>query len=167
MAKGNEIIVTAEPKGRFTEGIINTGETPKPGTIMQKDPTQSTVGGRFVYKAYNRDADGDQPAGAFWVLLPDQLQGKLATDAYAAGDRCFLYAPQAGDELNLLLMDVTAGTGTGATADHAAGEILIVDDGTGKLIATTGSPETEVALLLETQNDLTADTLAWCEWSGH
>lgn len=167
MAKGNEIVLSVPPKGVFTEGFINTGETPKPGTIMQKDPTQTVVGGRFVFKAYNRDADGDHPAGAFWVLLPDHLQGKTATDAYAAGDRCFLYAPLPGEELNLLIEDVTAGTGTGATADHAAGEILMVNDGSGKLIATTGSPETEVAMLLEALADLTSDTLGWCEWSGH
>lgn len=166
MAKGNEIIVSAQPRGHFTEGVIATSNTPYPGTIMQIDATVATVGGRHTYKIYDRDADGDRPVGAFYVLLPDHLRGKTATDAYAAGDRCFLYAPVSGDELNLLIADVVSGTGTGAAADHAAGEILMVDDGTGKMIATTGSPETEVAVLMETLNDLTSDTLGWCLWSG-
>ena len=43
----------------------------------------------------------------------------------------------------------------------------MVDDGTGLIIATTGSPETEVCLLLEAITDPTADTLAWTIWSGH
>lgn len=162
MAKGNEIIVSAEPKGRFAEGIINSGETPKPGTIMQKLPTQATQGNRFVYGAYNRDADGNRPAGAIWVLLPSHLSGKGPTDAYAAGDRCFLYCPLPGDELNLLHMNV-AGTGD----DVAKGDLLIVVDGTGKLIVTTGSPENEVAMALEARTDPTADGLIHCEWTGY
>lgn len=163
MAKGNEIVVSANPKGYFQEGFINAGETPKPGTIMQIDPTQSTVSGRFVWKTYNRDADGDRPLGPMAVLDIDHLQGKTATDAYAAGDRCFLYIPLPGDELNLLWADADTGT---STNDLSAGTIGIVDDGTGKMIATTGSPETEVAVLLEAISNLSSDTLGWSMWSG-
>ncbi len=164
MARGSEIIVSANPQGKFTEGYIAAAQTPSPGTILEIDPTIALKGGRHTYKLYNQSADGDQPLGAFWVLLPDWLQGRLATTAYAAGERCFLYSPIAGEELNLLLKDIA---GTSATSDHAAGEKLTVDTSTGLLIATTGTPETECAVLLETLNDLTADTLAWCQWSGH
>jgi hypothetical protein len=162
MAKGNEIIVNANPKGNFLEGIINTGETPKPGTIMQIDPTQTQVGGRHVWKAYNRDADGNRPAGPFIVLLPDSLQGQLNTTAYAAGARCFGYCPLPGDELNLLF-----GNAAGTADDIAAGDLLIVNDGDGKLILTTGSPETEPAMALEAYTDPTEDKLLWCVWTGH
>lgn len=161
MARGNGIIVTAFPQGTFTEGYIATGETPKPGTILQIDPTVALRGGRHTYKIYNRDADGDNPAGGYWVLLHDYLQGKTATDAYAAEDRCFLYNPMAGEEMNLLVLNIA-----GTADDHALGEILMVDDGTGKLIATTGTPEDEVAVLLEAITDPTADTLAWVQWKG-
>lgn len=161
MARGNGIIVSSEPKGKFTEGIIKTGETPKPGTILQIDPTVSLVGGRHTYKIYAPGADGEQPLGAFWVLLENSLLGKTATDAYAAGDRCFLYSPLPGDELNLIVLNIS-----GTADDHALGEKLMVDTGTGKLIATTGTPETEVAVLLEAITDPTADTLAWVQWSG-
>lgn len=162
MARGNEIIVTADPEGAFMEGWIAASTTPKPGTIMQIDPTVALKAGRHTYKAYTPGADGEQPLGPFWVLLADQLQGKLVSDAYAAGDRAFLYSPLPGDELNLLVANLA-----GTADDHALGEKLMVDTGTGLLIATTGSPETEVAVLLEVITDPTADTLAWVMWSGH
>jgi len=162
MARGNGIIVSPDPKGKFMEGIIKAGETPRPGTIMQLDPTVSLQGGRHTWKAYNRDADGNRPAGPMIVLLHDYLQGKLATDAYAAGDRAFGYVPVPGDELNLLFMNQA-----GTADDVAAGDIMIVDDGTGKITPTTGSPETEVAVALEAITDPTADQLLWCQWSGY
>ncbi len=162
MARGNEIIVSAEPKGHFIEGFIGSGLTPKPGTIMQFDVSIALKGGRFTWKLYDADADGGRPKGPFIVLLPDWLQGRLATTAYAAGEKCFGYIPLPGDELNLLLLDIA-----GTADDHAIGETLIVDDTTGKLIATTGSPETEIAVALEAIVDPTADQLLWCQWTGH
>ncbi len=160
MARGNAIIVTSDPKGQFDEGVI-TGAL-KPGTVLQRDPTVALQGGRHTYKAYDRGADGDRPAGALWILLHDGYQGKTVLDAYVTGTRCFVYSPRPGEQFNLLLADVT-GTGD----DHTKGEILMVDDGTGKLIATTGSPETESFLLLESFTDPTADQLAWVEYSGY
>lgn len=162
MAKGNCIVVQSDPKGLFMEGFIAAGETPKPGTILQRDASVALIGGRHTYKIYDRAADGDQPQGPFFLLRENYLLGKAATVAYAAGDRCFLYVPLPGDEVNLLLLNIA-----GTADDHALGEILMVDDGTGKLIATTGSPETEVAMLQEAVTDPTADTLAWCVWTGH
>lgn len=161
MARGNCIIVNAGSR-HFAEGFVKTGETFYPGMIVQKDPTVALQGGRHTYKLYNRDADGDRPAGALWVVRENSLIGKTTADSYAAGELCFFYAPVEGDELNLLIKNET-----GTADDHAAGEILTVDDGTGKLIATTGTPEIEVAMLLEAVTDPTADTLAWCEWTGH
>lgn len=160
MARGNNIIVTSDPKGRFEEGPILTAE--KPGTICERLPSTALVGGRFTYRVYQPGTDGEQPKGAFWVLLADWMQGKSATDAYAAGDRGFFYSPEPGDELNLLLANIA-----GTADDHAIGEMLMVDTGTGKLIATTGSPETEVAQLQETVTDPTADQLVWVQWTGH
>ena len=164
MARGNCIIVTSNPRGVFEEGIVKSANTFFPGMVVQRDPTVALQGGVWTYKIYDRDADGDQPAGAFWVVLENYLLGQLTTDAtgYVAGSRTFLYSPVAGEELNLLLLNIA-----GTADDHPLGEILMVDDGTGKLIVTTGSPETEVAQLLEVVTDPTTDTLAWCQWSGH
>jgi hypothetical protein len=162
MAKGNEIIVSAEPGGRFIEGIVYG--TPKPGTCMQIKAAVEPVNGRFQWAPYDPAADGDQRIVA--VLLPDALQGKTADDAYVSLTRCFLYCPIAGEELNMLVTDVDTGT-----ADtFAIGDLLMIDDGTGKLIDTTGTPEMESFICLETNPDSTStqtDMLVWCMYTGH
>ena len=162
MAKGNEIIVSAEPAGRFIEGIVYG--TPKPGTCMQIKAAVAPVNGRFQWAAYDPAADGDQRIVA--VLLPDALQGKTADDAYVSLTRCFIYCPIAGEELNMLVTDVDTGT-----ADtFAIGDLLMIDDGTGKLVDTTGTPEMESFICLETNPDQTStqtDMLVWCMYTGH
>ena len=161
MARGNEIIVSSGsgPRGVFHEGYIATAQTPKPGTIMEIDFTVALKGGRWTYKVFDGAADGAN--ATIFVLLPDHLRGMTATDAYAAGDRCFLYVPAAGEELNVLVLNLA-----GTTDDHPLGEILMVDKGTGKLIVTAGSPESEPFQLLEVITDPTEDTLAWVMYTG-
>lgn len=161
MARGNCIIVSANPRGVFNEGFIAAGETPKPGQILQIQAATALRGGRHTFEIYNADADGGRPKGPWYILREDSFRGRTVTDAYAAGDRCFLYTPLPGEELNLLVANIA-----GTADDHSVGEMLIVDDTTGKMIATTGSPETEVAQLLEAITDPVADTLAWCIWTG-
>ncbi len=162
MARGNEIIVTADPKGQFETGYLDSAGYP--GMIYQKNYATALIGGRHTFTVYNRDADGNMPAGSYWVLtnLLQAMIGALATAEIAAGEQAMFYSPRAGEEINLLLENI-AGTGD----DHAVGEILMVNDGTGKLIATTGTPESECAALKEAVTDPTADQLVWCEWTGH
>lgn len=162
MARGTKIVVSPFPKGHYVEGIIGAGLTPKPGTIMQLQPATALVGGRHTWELYNADADGGRPKGPIIVLTEDAYQGRTSSTAYAAGDRAFGYIPLPGDELNLLVANIA-----GTADDHTKGEMLIIDDTTGLMIATTGSPETEVAQLLETITDPTADTLSWCQWTGY
>lgn len=145
------------------EGVIGTGLTPKPGTIMQIDVSVSLSSGRHTFVLYNADADGGRPKGAIFVLLEDNLIGSPATTAYAAGERARFYTPLPGDEINLLLTDENTGT---SDNDVAAGTVPIIDDGTGKMIATTGTPETEVAMTLEAVSNMSADQLVWCSWTG-
>lgn len=159
MATGNKILIESEPKGKFVEGYI-TG-TPKPGILCQIDVSEAKVGGRFTYEPYAPGTDGIK-SGPIFILLEDSLQGKTMDTAYATGDRCFLYVPQPGDELNVLLQDVS-GTGD----DHAVGDLLIPDTGTGKFIATTGSPEIEPFQVLEAVTDPTADTLVHAIYTGN
>lgn len=160
MAQGTEIIVTAEPRGNFLEGIVSG--TPKPGTVMQVSAAVEPQSGAFTWVVYNRDADGNRPAGPIAVLLPDRLQGGLETAAYTTGSRCYLYCPLPGDLLNMLFANVA-----GTSDTFAIGDIMIVDDGTGKLIATTGSVETEPFVCMETVSTaLTADTLTLAMFSG-
>ena len=157
----NTIVLSPEPRGRFIEGIMATGKTPKPGTVMQLEETVEPIGGKFSYEPYDPAADGDNPIGPIIVLIEDTVQGKSHADAYVADTQCFLYIPLPGDELLMILQDV-AGTGD----DHTIGEILMVDKGTGKLIVTTGV-ESEPFVCMETITDPTADTLAHVMFAGN
>lgn len=164
MARGNCTVVSANPRvDGFTEGYVKSGETHYPGLVVQRDTSVALKGGRPTFKLYARDADGDHPVGPFYVVT-EKLQasvGKTMSDSIAAGDREMVYAPLPGDELNLVISNVSG------TATVAAGTLLIPDSGTGELVVTTGSPETEVALLLEDVVDNAADQLGWCQWTGH
>src|SRR5919106_732632 len=118
MARGTSVVVSAYSKGRQEEGIIGAGHTPKPGVIMQRDLSVALQGGRHTYVPFNRDADGDRPASALWILKEDAYQGKTYNDAYAAGERCFVETLVAGQEYNCWLLDIP-GTGD----DFALGAI--------------------------------------------
>jgi hypothetical protein len=158
MKGAGAIIISAQPRGVFHEGYV-VG-TPKPGTLMQiVAGTAMDDTGRFNWEPFNADADGDQRLVA--VLLDDILQGKLYSDAYATGDRVRLYCPLPGEELNVLKGDV-AGTGD----DFTVGQLLIINDGDGKVIATTGTPESEPFICLEAITDPTADQLVWVMCTG-
>lgn len=159
MAKGNTILIDLEPRGVFREGYIEG--TPKPGTIMKVKPATAIDGtGRHTWIPYDEGADGERTT--IWVLLENKLEGKLFTDAYATGDRARFYAPLPGEHLNVLKGDVS-----GTADDFAVGDKLIVDDGTGKVIATTGSPEAEPFIAMEAIVDPVADQLVWCEFTGY
>lgn len=157
MARGSAIIVSSQPDGKYIEGIIDG--TPKPGTVMQIKAGVAAVEGRFTYEVFNQSGDG-VPAPII-VLLEDWGQGKAATVAYETGKRGFMYAPAPGDRLNMLKGDV-AGTGD----DFAIGDRLMVDDGTGKLVAAS-SAESVPFICLETVTDPTADQLIHCQYTGH
>lgn len=160
MAKGAHIIVSAQPMGKFKEGIVSG--TPSPGTLMQLDAAVEPVGGRFTWEVYAPGTDGEQRL--IVVLLPDEMQGKLSTVAYVSGDRCFLYCPIPGEELNMLVS--ASGTGTGDA--QAIGDLYIGDTGTGLLVATTGSPESESFQCLETTSDVVAGgSLVHCQFTGY
>jgi hypothetical protein len=165
MARGHSIIVSAptSPRGVFMEAYVAAGQTPKPGTIMQYDPTVALRGGRHTVAVYNRGADGRRPAGPLWILREDQYRGdRTELSAYAAGDRCFLYCPVAGEEFNLLLADVA-----GTADDHPLGELMTVDDTTGKLIVVPGTEQITPFQLLEAVVDPVADQLVWVVYTGY
>lgn len=157
MAKGNEIVVSSDPKGVFLEGIV-VG-TPKPGTIMEIKPGVAPASGRFQWQAFQTPADG-KPA-IIAVLLPDSLQGKLNTDAYVTLTRCFLYCPAMGEDLNVLRLDIA-----GTADDVAIGDLFMVDNPTGKLIANSSGGSVPF-IALETITDPVADTLMWVKYTGH
>lgn len=163
MARGNRIIVSSEPQGKFTEGYVKSGNTFQPGMVVERDPSVALSNGRHTYKYANPGADGGQPKGAYWIVtdMLHWLIGKAISDTIAAGERVVLYSPMAGEEINLLLLNIA-----GTADDHALGEVLIVKDNVGKFIATASTPDSKCAQLLEVVTDPIADTLAWCQWAG-
>ena len=142
MASGNKIVVTPYPKGVFLEGRIRGPESP--GIMVQIDVSESAISGRFQWEPYDQAVDAQM--GLVAILLEDELQGKVNSAAYVDGDRCFMYCPIPGEEMNIMLQDLS-GTGD----DHSLGDRVIVDDGTGKFIATTGTAadKSEPFILLE------------------
>lgn len=158
--KGTKILLSAEPRGVFLEGPVSG--TPKPGTVMQIKAATEPIGGAFTWEAFDAGADGDQRLIA--VLLEDRLQGRTYADAYADGERGFLYIPIAGEEFNMLV----AAPGTGTSDSVAIGDLLIVNDGDGLLIDTTGDPQSEPFIALETLTDVVlGGTLCHVMYTGH
>lgn len=152
MAKGNNIVVSANPRGCFLEGVL-TAVAASPGIVMEFT-TAAMIGGRPTWQCFQRGTDGQNALLA--ILREDNEQGIPATSAYAASAHCFLYVPQCGEEINILVADV-AGTGD----IHTIGDYMIYTSGSGKFKTTTGSPNVEPFRLLETTAALTADTLIW------
>lgn len=160
MAKGNEILISSPHRGVFLEGIISG--TDKPGTVMQVVAATEPVNGRFTWQCYNQSWDA-QP-GLIAVLLPNKIAGGTSTTAYTSGERCYLYCPAAGEELNMIIENVS-----GTADDYAIGDRLEVNDGTGKLqdaaMGTTRNYSIPF-ICLETITDPTADYLAHCMYTG-
>ena len=158
MSSHNTIVLSGAPQGRFIEGIVYG--TPKPGTAMQIKAATEPVGGKHTWQVYTPGTDGDRRTIA--ILLENVFLGRTVSDAYVSGEQCRLYIPQPGDELQVLLANI-AGTGDA----FAIGDLLIADSGTGKFIATTGTPESEPFQVMETLAALTADTLCHVMYTGY
>jgi hypothetical protein len=168
--KGTRIQVShpgGAAKGVQLEGVIATGQTPKPGTVMEMTATAlvgtlntwtpygvtAASGGNFV------NADGDRKMIA--ILLED-FDGGYYDTAYAAGDMCRIYIPQAGEEFNMILEN-QSGTGDAFTL----GQELMVDNGTGKLLACDSDAESQPFHIMEAASALTADAHNWVMFRGH
>lgn len=149
----NTIVIRGD--GRFIEGILGTGFTPKPGTAMMiKGGVAMDGSGNHTYIPWDGAADGEQDEVI--ILRENEGKGGLTTTAYADSEHIYMYIPVRGDELLVLFGDVS---GTGASSDVAVGDKLMIDDVTGKAIPTTGSPEMEPFKALEAIVDATADQL--------
>lgn len=168
--KGNSIIVSGpwgSPRGVFMEGIINTGRTPKPGTCMEIVADTADVKGRFKWQECGvAAASGDRGMGGdghrvfFAILLEDRAQGKDYNDAYAANEVCYLYVPAPGEQFNMILEN-QGGTGE----DFDVGDVLMIDDGTGKLLESS-SAQVSTFTCLEDTSALTADYVCHVMYNG-
>lgn len=163
VATRNELICTVDPRGRMIEGVCFG--TPKPGTMMQIKPGVEPDGtGRLTYRVFDGAADGERDE--VLILLPNTLLGKTEDTAYASGDRCFMYMPCVGEEIRVRCANLT-GTGSGTDDAFAIGDKLMPDDGTGKFVKTTGSPEMEPFKVLETIAAIQTDTLVLCRYTNY
>lgn len=153
MARGNLIVVTANPKGRFDECIISG--TPLPGSFMELVPNTALQGGRATYRKRSSTAGSQGPVA---ILREDGSQGKTATQAYANNDRGFLYFPLPGDELNALV--TVPGTGTG-TID-LEGQLLECD-ANGGLTPATATADQALFQAMEKVVDSTSAVLTWVQ----
>ncbi len=161
--KGTDILINGnDPHGRFVEGIIS-GAACAPGMCMEVVPATEPVNGRFTYRVCTAGTVGDRRPVI--VLLEDSLQGVVASltgaNVFTAGARCRLYYPQPGDELNMLVKNLSG------TADtHAIGDLLMVDiaAATGKLLVQGSASQYAPFQLMETSVALTADALLACQF---
>ena len=165
--KGTRILITSKPRGVFEDVYVNG--TPKPGTVMEIDAAIEPIGGVFQYQAYGVTAassgqyvtnDGDRKD--IPVLLERDQDGGIYSDAYVSGEMGRVYWPAMGEQVNMLIKDVS---GTGDT--FTIGEELMVEDGSGKLLTADSDAEAHPFTLLETiATAPTADHVRWCRFNG-
>ena len=165
MSRHNVIVVSGDPKGHFIEGnMIEAAGAFRPGQIVSIKSDAELIDGRPQYELWNGAADGER--SEIVIIRENDLLGMPVDGEYDAGSRFLGYIPVPGDEVQVLLSDF-AGTGTaGGAADVALGTKLIVDDGTGKVIPTTGTPESEPFTAMEALDDVLEDTLILCRFNG-
>lgn len=154
MARGNKILV-GTPRGKFFGGIVT--DTSKPGTVMEMT-TAVAQGGRDSWQASSK-ADGLKRE--IVILLDDPLQGFGVGQAAVAGRWQQLYQPYDGDELNLILEDVSG------TGDSVAKADLFGVNEVGKLEADSSFTFTPFeALEVLAKGSITADTLLFVRFRG-
>jgi len=161
--KGTRIVIAGPQDRRGVYENVYISGTPMPGTIMQLKAATEPVANVFTFEAYDRSADGNRPQGGHAVLVEKDDEGKTYADAYADGDMGKVYYPAEGEEINVLV----SAAGTGESDAQAIGDLYIVDDGTGYLVATTGTVENEPFVCRETVTDVAATgTLVRCQRTG-
>jgi hypothetical protein len=173
MSIGNRIIMSPYPLGRV-ERIIISG-TPKPGQWMGIKGSVAPVGGnpsqagRFTYEpagvtaaAGSKGMAADGNTGAYAILLaPGETVESPPIGskdvAYADGDSAAVYWPTNGDLLNCLFQNAA-----GTADDVTVGDKMIIDDGTGKVLVSTGTVECEPLEARDALTDPTADVHVLC-----
>lgn len=161
MASSAVIILSANPNGKFVEGTLGVGVAPKPGTILQIQAATAQTMGRDTWELFDATANGGVVGGPLIVLLEDNLRGISVDTAYAAGDRARGYIPEPGDELNLRWADIAG------TVDIAIGTTGVVQDATGLIVSTAGSPEQEVCMTRAAYEGDNGEQLVFCVWSAY
>ncbi len=167
MARGDakSIIVSTVHQQQKFEGIISG--TPKPGTCMTLKNT-ALSGTRFTWEAFNA---GGRDGGfqIICVLLEDDKSGSNSGTAYTNGARGFLYCPASGEQLNMLVADLS---GTASASElYSIGQLFTPQDAVGKLLPQNlaSTPARKPFVSLEAtvlSSAYAADTLHWMMYTG-
>lgn len=155
-ARTNQVIISSELRGQLGWGYLNAAMTP--GICLQLIDAfyQSN---QHRWRKWNY-ATGER--GLICVLLEDELRGRDLTIEWVSGSLARIYVPSAGEELNMLKSD-ESGTGD----DVVETSRLIVEQGTGGLLLTTGSPESEPFMSIGALTDPTASEHIPCIYTGY
>lgn len=152
------ILLASDPRGIFLEGTVLG--TPTPGVIMELYTT-ANAGGRDTWRVYQPGTNGTKRLCA---ILLEPFHGASYNTAYVSGERCKLYIPAPGEELNVLVLD--AGTGTGEVLTKT--QRYTVQTGSGMMIRGTGGESWIPFMQLEDSVDVLATTgsLVHCMYVG-
>lgn len=116
----NTIVLRGDEDGPYVEGILAAAASPGMNLVMTAAIDAQL---RDTYTPGATPAGGTAAgaaSGPIKILREDSLRGKTVTDAYAAGDDAFVYIPQKGDILQVLVatgQTVAKGNGAAAGAD--------------------------------------------------
>lgn len=153
VTNAQRILLESQPRGRFFEGTLASGQTPKPGQAIR----QNTDG---TWSAGCGLANGGHDMVA--ILLENDLEGIPSSTAYADGAHFFAYIPAAGERMYILVKNVT-GTDT-----FAIGDLMMFEYTTGKLLAnSSGSMVPFIIDEAIVSAVWTADTLVLCKSTGN
>jgi hypothetical protein len=164
MARGSKVLLAAQPKGVFLEGIISG--TPYPGTLITVSPGVAIIEGRHTWIAGWSGSNADPRLTC--IILEDDFQGFVGWNpvtgvigpAYVTGTRFRAYCPLPGEEMNIC---VAGQPGTGSTNAFTIGERLIFQASNGQAIVEATSSVKANFMCME-HIDEVADqpTLVWC-----
>lgn len=135
----NKIVLKG--KGHYEEGEADSAITPGQAVELAADGKYDQV--------QSSQAEGIK--GGFKVAYEDSLQGNTITDAYAQGDRVFIYEPLPGDHIHVLVKSgedidvgdegIVEGGGSGLFVESAGTEaeykVEFLEDSGGALAANT------------------------------
>jgi len=140
-ARRAQIVISGVEKGTHIEGVLATGHAAiLPGTwVERKDSTNENGQNRFTWQAFQ---PGAAAPGLVGILEEDRHQGKDTNVAYVGDDHVFVYVPQKGDELNMLMEQGSNPAGTTIQPKTATGigEVAVVGNDYPKLALQEDGP---------------------------
>lgn len=139
MENVNKIVLKG--KGHYEEGEADSAITPGMAVELAADGKYDQV----------QSSEAEGVKGGLKVAYEDSLQGNTITDAYAQGDRLFIYQPVSGDHIHVFVK---------SGEDIDVGDVGIVEGGgSGLFVEAGGSEEAyKVEFLEDSDGALAANT---------